>query len=463
MTHLTLAPKLGAPTSLLPTAHCPGVRNPGQGGREGYDTVLRQHPAEAPVGVAGEARIASGQESERGDELTFEVRPAKAEEMAEMTRVGATALGVTMDSPWDMPPEWTLCAFEDGQLATSYFSMPWTMRFNGKEVPVAAVAGVGTLPVYRRRGYLRKIVTSHFEEMHDEGDQSIAILYPSQGGIYQRYGYSFVSTHNAYDFGPRSLEFSDTPSIEGSLAEAGESDLETLSDVYECFASERTGYVVRGQDRWRNEILGARSGHVLTTIIYREAGTARGYLVYDLQATGAGHPRQRITVRDLAYLDLAAYHAFWNYLISLDLIGRIVWPSVPSDDPLPQLILDRRGLGITSPNGLMGRIVDVERALTQRTYPAEARLTFEIRDALCPWNEGCWELATESGEASVSRTTASPELVMPVKTLASLVFNHESAFESARAGQLDVHEPKALETWHRVMRTTHRPFCADQF
>ena len=50
-----------------------------------------------------------------------------------------------------------------------------------------------------------------------------------------------------------------------------------------------------------------------------------------------------------------------------------------------------------------------------------------------------------------------------MKTLASLVFNHASVFESARAGQLDVHQPEALETWHRVMRTTHRPFCADQF
>jgi predicted acetyltransferase len=395
--------------------------------------------------------------------LTFEVRAAKAEEIAEMSRVAATALGVPAESPWDIPPEWTLCAFEDGRLATSYFSMPWTMYFNGKETPVAAVAGVGTLPVYRRRGYLRRVVTTHFERLHEQGSCPIAILYPSQGAIYQRYGYAFVSTHNRYDFGPRSLEFTDATATGGSLVEAGDGDLETLSDIYEGFASERTGYVRRGPDRWRDNVLRTRSGRVLTTIIYREAGTARGYLVYDIQATGPGAPRQRITVRDMAYPDLAAYRAFWDYLRSLDLIGRIEWPSVPSDDPLPQLLLDWRRLGVTSPGGLMARIVDVQDALKQRTYSADARLTFEVRDYLCPWNEGRWEMETESGEASISRTTASPDLVMPVKTLASLVFNHLNAFEAARAGQLDVHESKALETWNRVMRTTYRPFCADQF
>jgi hypothetical protein len=52
---------------------------------------------------------------------------------------------------------------------------------------------------------------------------------------------------------------------------------------------------------------------------------------------------------------------------------------------------------------------------------------------------------------------------MPVSTLAMLFFGQITASEAARMGRLDVSDNKALQLWDRVMRTEHRPFCADMF
>ena len=94
--------------------------------------------------------------------MTVEIRPVKPEELDDFKRVASTTLVDNPENFKDMRPEWTLCAFEDGKLTTTYGAWPLTMRFNGEGIPVAGVTMVGTLPVYRRRGYLRRIIAEHF-------------------------------------------------------------------------------------------------------------------------------------------------------------------------------------------------------------------------------------------------------------------------------------------------------------
>ncbi len=396
--------------------------------------------------------------------MAIEIRAITGEEQEEFTRVAATALGVTYEAPWPFPPEVTLCAFEDGKLVSSYAALERTMYFNGRDVPVAAISAVGTLPVHRRKGHLRRIITTHFQRMHEEGKRPISILWPSQGAIYQRYGYSFVSTHSGYSIEPGFILFTEPLSQQGDLSEVTSEDTNSISELYDTFCKERTGYLQRPPERW-NEILQGppAKGRVAGKVIYRETGIPKGYLLYSLEASGPGFPNQKITVFDLTYLNMHAYHAMWNYLAGLDLIGTINWSNVPQDDPLPFLLEDPRKLSPAGRGGIMGRIVDVEKALTTRNYPVSARLTFEIRDELCPWNNGCWELETGDGKAAVRRTTHEPQLVMPVSTLALLVFNHVTATQAARIGYLEVCQPEALATWDDVMRTVYRPFCADHF
>ena len=402
--------------------------------------------------------------------MTVEFRPATKEEMERFHYVAANALVMTQQNPDTnavVQPELTYCAFEDGKLATAYAEWPLTMRFNGNSAPIAGVTYVGTLPVYRRRGYLRKIMTDRFEILHEQGERAIAALYASRAAIYQRYGYAVVSTHGSYNFDPRYLQFSFPQDVPGTFRELADDEFSVLVELYRSFRADRTGYIHRGKAMWDFGVLGPPpAGGMLSRIIYQENGEPLGYLVYVMESPPAGDapgPTPRLTIRDLIWLTPAAYRATWNYIANMDLVGSVVWRHVPADDPLPHLLLEPRMLRKTSGDGLLGRIIDVEKALPQRRYDEEGTLTFEIKDDLCPWNQGQWKLEASTGGSSVSRTNEEPQVTMPISTLAMLVFGQLSASEAARMARLDVGDDSALSLWDKVMRTKYRPACADNF
>jgi predicted acetyltransferase len=401
--------------------------------------------------------------------MSVEFRPATKEEMERFHHVAANALVMTQnqDTTAVMQPELTYCAFEDGKLATAYAEWPLTMRFNGNSAPIAGVTYVGTLPVYRRRGYLRKIMTERFKILHEQGERAIAALYASRAAIYQRYGYAVVSTSGSYNFDPRDLQFSVPQDVPGRFRELADDEFSVLVGLYRSFRADRTGYVHRGKAMWDFGVLGTPpAGGMLNKIIYQENGETLGYLIYVMESPPGGDgtgPNQRLTVRDLVWLTPAAYRAAWNYIANMDLVGNVVWRHVPGDDPLPHLLLEPRMLRKSSGDGLLGRIIDVEKALPQRRYDEEGTISFEIKDDLCPWNQGRWKLEASTDGSSVSRTGEEPQLTMPVSTLAMLMFGQISASEAARMARLDVGDGSALPLWDKVMRTRYRPACADDF
>lgn len=404
--------------------------------------------------------------------MTVEIRPAHPEEMEQFRHVISTALLMSPETfgtkeEIASSAQWTMCAFEDGKLATAYRSWPWQMRFNGEAIPVAGVNSIGTLPIYRRRGYVRKVHKAHFELLHEKGEQPIAILYASMAAIYQRYGYAVTSTYNTYNVEPRYLQFSFPQVTPGTFREVGDDEFGLLVDLYRRFRADKIGYIHRSRDQWNYDIMNQPpAGGILNKFVYEEDSEPLGYVIYTvdhIREAGPRRPNHRIIIRDLIWLTSSAYRAVWEYFASMDLAGYISWRRVPPDDPLPHVLLEPRMLNMTSHDGLMGCIVDVEQSMPKRGYSEEGELTFEIVDELCPWNQGRWKLETSITGSSISRTREGPQLVMPISTMAMLVFGQISASEAARMGRLDVNEDSSLSLWDKVMRTKYRPFCADYF
>jgi len=409
-----------------------------------------------------------------GEKSMEEIRPIKPEESEEFNRLIQISFAAPKERNFKIPTEVTLCAFIDGKMATTYGAWPLNMEFNGKVAPVAGVTMVSSLPVYRRKGYLRKITEKHFNILYESGERSIATLFASMAAIYQRYGYGIASFKNSYAVSPRHLRFSSTLNAgesTGTFREATDNDNAILLDIYKKFSYCKTGYMLRNEQMEVSK--GApftvlnfpfSSGH-LTRVVYSENNTPLGYLIYCSENSNApGSPAgQNIIIRDLCWLSVSAYNAIWQYLSNMDLIGNISWSRVPPDDPLPHLLLEPRKLNITTGDGLLARIIDVEKALKQRGYSEEGSLVFELDDDLCPWNTGKWELEVSKGEAIVKRTGKKAQATIPVSTLAMILFGQISASEAARMGRLDVYDHNALYLWDKVMRTKYRPFCADLF
>jgi predicted acetyltransferase len=400
-----------------------------------------------------------------------EIRSARADEMEEFTRCVRTGFGLPQEFKLNLPPDWTLCAFSEGKLATSYAAWPLTMQFGNIQVPVAGITMVSTFPAYRRRNYLRKVVQAHFRRLHEHGGQPIAALLASMAAIYQRYGYAVVSTRSGYSIEPQYLRFALKLPANGLFREAGESDLELMLDLYHRFISGKVGCLHRGEGM---QVAPGSTFSVWNSmppalpavrLIYYQAGKPQGYVIYSqVRDVSPGNPMgQRLVVQDLVWLSPEAYYAIWGLFSNMDIISRVDWGKAPPDDPLPHLLLEPRKLNITSADGLLARIVDVERALSERPYTVEGDLTFEVIDDLCPWNSGAWRLSVSPQGNQIARTDREAQLKMPLSTLAMLFFGQIGASQAAAMGRLDVSLPGSLSLWDRVMSTPSRPFCADSF
>jgi predicted acetyltransferase len=406
--------------------------------------------------------------------MPVEIRPALEAEMQEYRRVALSSLVLppqkaSREAIHGIRPEMTLCAFVDGRLSTAYAAWPLMMRINGVLAPTAGITFVGTLPSYRQQGLLRKIITRHFERMHAQGEQPLAALVASQAAIYHRYGYAVVTTRNSYHVEPRNVRFIRAAKgigPVGSLRTAGENENELLNRLYCTFSEERTGYLKRGKATWAGGVLRPPpENSELFKVLYEENGEALGYIIYSVEPVHVpdGRPWQKVFIRDLVWLGGRAYNALWDHMATFELADHVVWMRVPLDDPLPHLLLEPRRLNMSSADGVMARIVDVARALPLRGYAAQGVVTFELIDALCPWNNGRWQLETTTGGTEVKPTGRAAQVRLPVDTLAMLMFGQISASEAFRMGRMDVLDHRAVATWDALMRTKYKPFCPDFF
>lgn len=364
-------------------------------------------------------------------------------------------------------PEWTLCAFADGDMAATYAAWPFTMYLNGHHAQVAGVTAVSTLPWYRRRGYIRRIIETSFRRMHEDDGPALAILYASMAAIYHRFDFSVVSTQVNYSVEPRFIEFATQDAVLGCLRRRSHDQWCRLEPVYDAFASQRTGYLRRTPQRWERNVFHSGSELASTVITYEERDEIVGYLVYTAERSPAEISGDDgpvlVDVTEFVWRVPAAYRALWEYLRQIDLARRVTLRRVPTDDPAPHLFTEPRQLHATQRDGLMARIVDVGQALTQRRYDTAGSLTFEVLDEIAPWNAGRWELLTDGDHTRVHRTGRTPELIMPIATVAPLVFGHFTTSQAARMGRLGVYDHSALSRWDTLLRTEQPPGCADEF
>ncbi|NDV78707.1 GNAT family N-acetyltransferase [Dysgonomonas sp. 511] len=91
-------------------------------------------------------------------------------------------------------PENTLLYFADGKAVAALQMLPYSITFYGHEIPFAYLAGLCTLPEYRRRGYMNQLIR-YSHEVIASRNIPLSILIPAEEslfGFYEQYGYTQV-------------------------------------------------------------------------------------------------------------------------------------------------------------------------------------------------------------------------------------------------------------------------------
>ena len=74
-----------------------------------------------------------------------------------------------------------------------------------------------------------------------------------------------------------------------------------------------------------------------------------------------------------------------------------------------------------------------------------------------------WSLRTSGGDTELRKTTADPDFVAPVSTIAMLLYGQLSPTEAWRMGRLEAPTGESLARYDTLLRSGYRPFCADHF
>ena len=108
-------------------------------------------------------------------------------------------------------------------------------------------------------------------------------------------------------------------------------------------------------------------------------------------------------------------------------------------------------------------LIDVGASLMLRRYMQSDSLVFEVRDELCPWNEGRFELEGSSDGATCRASSLSPDLVLAVSDLASAYLGTVSFSTLSRAGLVDERSPGTLLRADRMFAVRYQPWSPHNY
>ncbi|MFC0434616.1 GNAT family N-acetyltransferase [Kutzneria buriramensis] len=331
--------------------------------------------------------------------------------------------------------------------------------------PVAAVSMVGVAPDHHRRGALTALMKAQLHSQHGTGD-AFAALYASEGTIYGRFGYGLAGNRATYQL-PRGAEFHST--VDVSDARIREVDRETalplMHHLHGKVAPNRVGWLDRSKSAWEDFLYEDENELRRDGITrYRYAIHPDGYAAYNVKAQwGTRKPENPVYVREVLATTPQAYAALWQYVLNLDLTASVS-ADAAVDDPIVHMVKDAIDGSRQVGDGVWVRIIDVDRALAQRTYAAPIDVVLAVEDTFCPWNAGSWRLVAEAdGPATVTRTGAEPDLALGAAELGAIFLGGPTVLHLVAAQRIRELTPGTARAASRAFAADHQPHCPEIF
>ena len=395
----------------------------------------------------------------------LEMRNVTADEFARWLRAESRAHGNRLaHDPEELRPhfdlERSIAVFENGDIVGGAHSHRLEMSIPGGSTVVAGVSNVEVQPTHRRRGVMTMMMRRQINDVHERGEP-FAALFATESIIYGRFGYGVGSVHEQWTLERQHNGYARPQDSPGRIVFVEPADIMTeLPEVFRRSTVDRPAVFQRAMHHWEQDSRapehrqGGSGG--LFYAAYESDGRVDGYVTYRTR-------RPSLVVNELMAATKEANAALWRFCFDMDLIERTEAIKRPVDDPMPWLLADPRRLQRAPRDGLWVRVVDARAALELRSYLASDRVVLEVRDDLCPWNDGRFELATSLSGATCRATGASPDVIVAVSALAPAYMGAASFSTLAQAGLVEECTPGALLRADRMFAVQYRPWTPYNF
>lgn len=355
----------------------------------------------------------------------------------------------------------------DGRIVANLGAYTRELTVPGAVLPAAHVTLAAVRPEHRRRGLLTRMIKHQFQV----APEPVAVLWASEGRIYQRFGYGMAASNATMEIESRAVSVAVGPAAAGSAAGSAAGELRDadpaevradLQRVYDQVRRDRPGWSSRDERGWdlvfADSPVRRRNASARRLTVHHGPDGIDGYAVWRARQEWAnGGPDGEVLIQEVVTADPVAYAALWRHLITLDLTNHAWAQFVAPDEPLRYLVDEPRRLRMRVRDGLWLRLLDVAAALAGRRYPTAVDVTIEVTDPVLPHNSGRYRLRAEAGgPAECRRTTGPADLACDVATLATVYLGGCPLTRLADAGRVRELTPGALAAaspafgWHRL-------------
>lgn len=361
-------------------------------------------------------------------------------------------------------PGRTYGAFEDGTLVgtTDSYSGVLTVP-GGASVAQAAVTHVGVLPGHTRRGISTALAQRQLGDGRARGEV-FASLRASDARIYAHFGYGVASSAATFEIDKEKAR--PLAPLDGHhhvrLVDP-DCSWDVLERIYREHRPDRPGVIARTRYWWDfQKYKRSLFPGPAYLAVHGEPGREDGYVRY--------HPvgledwfvssQRTIVVDDLIARSTAAYRALIGHLLNVDLVHRIMLPNRPLDDAVQWLFADQRAVRLTGVRDETWlRILDVERALSARSYASDDAMRIGIEDRLLPENARTIRLSGKAAEP----TNEAPQARFDVSTLASAYLGGAKWWQLAQAGRVRSESERVIERLDALFAVPQQPHSGTMF
>ncbi|QFU91920.1 GNAT family N-acetyltransferase [Amycolatopsis sp. YIM 10] len=356
-----------------------------------------------------------------------------------------------------------LLATADGRPVGTAGAYSFELTLPGEVLaPAAGVSAVGVLPSHRRQGVLSAMMRYQLAELRDRGE-FLSVLLASDALIYGRFGYGPATCTRRLTVPRQQAALAPARGMAGTpgtIEVLRRADCtEILEEVYDRYRRGQPGALSRPHRWWA-----LRAGQPPIApapryvAVHRDTdGVPDGYASY-----AVGDP-DVLTVDETIATDDAVFTALARFLLSHDLVSKIVFKHVAPDHPLRWQLADfRAGQVSEDTDWLWVRLLDVPRALTTRGWLTDGDLVLDVDDPFLG-ERGRYLLTVRDGEAGCVPSDRAPDLSLDVRDLGSIYLGGTAPSTLVRAGHIRAHRSGAVILADALFRAERSPHCLHWF